>query len=158
MCAKRKLSVVEESVGEDTLIELEEIAYSVRDTYHALVNYLRAYDVFAGEGRAGFRILSILYAHGPISIPQLMRRMACSRQYAQRELMRLRQNGYAKTRANPARKNSALFELTAKGLRDFEHRRELCLDALAEFDGEFSRAELEATTETLKKLQQLTEK
>lgn len=69
-----------------------------------------------GEMSGGYRgILRILKAEGPLTVPQMARKRAVSRQHIQMLVNRLATDNFVQTISNPANKRSPLVALTARG-------------------------------------------
>lgn len=64
-------------------------------------------------------VFLVLTEHDGLTVPQMARRMSLSRQYLQRNINDMIDNGWLSTRQNPDHKKSAFIELTAKGRHVF---------------------------------------
>lgn len=60
-------------------------------------------------------VLSMLYRHGPMTVPQMGRAQAISRQFVQRMVNEAAARGLVESFANPAHKKSSLIRLTELG-------------------------------------------
>lgn len=60
-------------------------------------------------------VLNMLHREGPLTVPQMGRAQAISRQFVQRMVNEAAARGLVETVANPAHKRSSLIRLTADG-------------------------------------------
>lgn len=135
---------------------LEERLIEVFDLVGPL--YRRAYrqveqDV-AGEGlNSGMRaVLNMLRENGPMTVPQMGRAQALSRQFVQRMTNDAAARGLVETTANPAHRRSSLIRLTAEGEAVIAavHDRERAM--LAEAAAGLTGQEIDACVHVLSRL------
>lgn len=60
-------------------------------------------------------VLNMLHEHGPMTVPQMGRAQALSRQFVQRMVNEATARRLTRSVANPAHKKSSLIQLTAEG-------------------------------------------
>lgn len=99
----------------EALIALQEIYIEMEKLYHQSNEFIaRVYG--HGEISMGRRsVLLALFHGGPQTVPQLARTQSVSRQYIQKLVNQLVEEGYAAFAENPAHKRSRLVQLTAEG-------------------------------------------
>ncbi|MBA0050940.1 MarR family transcriptional regulator [Streptomyces sp. AJS327] len=94
-------------------------------------------------------VLRVLHANGPLTVPQMGRNQALSRQFVQRVVNDAAARGLVEPVANPAHKRSSLIRLTADGeaaigaVLDREHA------VLGGISGELSEAEVDTCLRVL---------
>jgi DNA-binding MarR family transcriptional regulator len=94
-------------------------------------------------------VLDLLHRNGPLTVPQMSRAQALSRQFVQRMVNDALARGYAETRPNPAHRRSSLIALTPAGERAVrtvvahEHAQ------LRQIGGDLTDAELDACVKVL---------
>ena len=127
----KKINQTQEDYSVD-LIALEEFSTALNRSFHALKKFLTERGIVQGDRLRGFRFLSSLYRRGESSVPDLMRRLSCSRQYIQKIAKQHIELGYVEARPHPRRKNASLLALTPEGESVFIAWRENYMEALAE--------------------------
>jgi DNA-binding MarR family transcriptional regulator len=102
---------------------------------------------------AGIRaVLNLLCEHGPMTVPQMGRAQALSRQFVQRMVDEGAARGLVETTPNPAHKRSPLIRLTAEGAAAITavtaHERGL----LRQVGGDLTGADITACLRVLRRL------
>ena len=99
-------------------------------------------------------VLTLLRGHGPMTVPQIGRAQALSRQFVQRMVNEAAARGLVESTPNPAHKRSSLIRLTAAGDRlvDTVLRREHA--TLSQID-DLTDAEIQACRKVLSRLLRL---
>ncbi|WP_202879527.1 MarR family winged helix-turn-helix transcriptional regulator [Serinicoccus kebangsaanensis] len=97
-------------------------------------------------------VLDQLRHEGDLTVPEMAREQALSRQFVQRMVNDALEAGFVRLRDNPAHRRSRLVQLTAAGRQAIGavHDRERGL--LAEVGGELTGAELDATLRVLRQM------
>jgi DNA-binding MarR family transcriptional regulator len=108
----------------------------------------------AGHGLSvGVRaVMAMLHARGPMTVPQLGRAQALSRQFVQRMVNEAADSGLVASRPNPAHKRSSLIALTAQGERAIAALLEQERAALRALGAGLSEADVEACVRVLGRL------
>lgn len=103
------------SVSADVADRLSEVFDLVGPLYRRA--YVRVERDVAAEGLSvGVRaVLSMLHGRGPMTVPQMGRFQALSRQFVQRMVNDAAARGLVETAPNPAHKRSSLIRLTEEG-------------------------------------------
>ncbi|GAA3443502.1 MarR family winged helix-turn-helix transcriptional regulator [Planomonospora venezuelensis] len=100
-------------------------------------------------------VLNLLREHGPMTVPQMGRAQALSRQFVQRMTNDAAARGLVEFAPNPAHRRSSLIRLTAEGraaitaVIDREHA------VLRQIDGDLTDAEVTACIRVLSRLLRL---
>ena len=108
----------------------------------------------AREGlSAGVRaVLVMLHAHGAMTVPQMGREQALSRQFVQRMVNEASARGLAEALPNPAHKRSRLIRLTEEGRRVVDALRERELAMLGPAAADLTAAEVEVCLRVLSRM------
>ena len=122
--------------------EMERLTNEVRHSYYDLIETFRNLDVFVTEGSGSFRILALIAVDGPCTVPQLQKKLRCSRQYAHRKSNALIEVGFLEALPNPAHKSSNILALTEPGRIEHSKRRDRYMNAFASIEDEFNGEEL----------------
>ena len=133
------------------LLDLEQFIRDIRKTQSQLVRFVASPRI-ADHSVRGFQFLNFVYLNGPSSIPEMIHELGCSRQYAQRETARLVAAGYFRAAPNPSRKASKLFSLAPSGQKLCLRRREEYLTVWSEMQHLFSKDEVAAGIELMRRL------
>jgi DNA-binding MarR family transcriptional regulator len=94
-------------------------------------------------------VLNLLREHGPMTVPQMSRAQALSRQFVQRMVNEAVARGLAEAAANPAHRRSSLIRLTGTGSTAIAElvSRERAL--LGQVDGDLTEADVAACLRVL---------
>jgi len=97
-------------------------------------------------------VLDLLRGHGPLTVPQMGRAQALSRQFVQRMVNDAAARGLVESIPNPAHKRSSLIRLTSDGRAaiDAVTAREYAL--LAQVRGDLSEADVQACARVLSRM------
>lgn len=99
-------------------------------------------------GRRG--VLLALYRHGPQTVPQIASEQSVSRQYIQKLVNRLVEEGYVELIDNAAHKRSHLIQLTEEGQEYMSRMRQREAKIVREMVIPFPAEQLQAAVETLR--------
>lgn len=111
-----------------------------------------------GEFSGGRRtILRNLERFGPVSVPQMARQKAVSRQAVQKFINELAQEGLVEFISNLAHKRSPLVRLTAKGQEYINAMNEVEARLFSQLKIDISIERLQATAQTLREVRLLLE-
>ncbi|GIG68878.1 MarR family winged helix-turn-helix transcriptional regulator [Phytomonospora endophytica] len=94
-------------------------------------------------------VLNMLRTHGPMTVPQMSRAQALSRQFVQRTVNDAAAEGLAEVTANPAHRRSSLIRLTAKGSLAIESLMDSERAILRTAAGELTEAEIDTCVRVL---------
>lgn len=149
----------EKPLNPDAPLPPEELAARLADVY-LLVGplYRRALrKVEAGEAIEGIgvgvrAVLDLLRLNGPMTVPQMARAQALSRQFVQRMVNEAAERGFVEAVANPAHRRSSLIRLTPSGeaVIGAVIAREHAL--LGQVDGGLTGAEVDACMRVLSRM------
>src|SRR5579885_1403066 len=103
-------------------------------------------------GRRG--VLLALYRHGPQTVPQIASEKSVSRQYIQKLVNRLVEEGYVEFIDNAAHKRSHLVQLTEEGRTYMTRMRRREAEIVREMTIPFPAEQLQATVETLRAIRE----
>nr|WP_206328215.1 MarR family transcriptional regulator [Streptomyces sp. S3(2020)] len=97
-------------------------------------------------------VLVLLHRYGPMTVPQMGRIMALTRQFVQRMTNEALERGWAETTPNPAHQRSSLIRITGDGEAVVTGilAREHALNR--QVGGELTEAELKACARVLKEM------
>ncbi|HLG61517.1 MAG TPA: MarR family winged helix-turn-helix transcriptional regulator [Ktedonosporobacter sp.] len=99
-------------------------------------------------GRRG--VLLALYRHGPQTVPQIASEKSVSRQYIQKLVNRLVEEGYVELIDNAAHKRSHLVQLTEEGQAYMTRMRQREAEIVREMTIPFPAEQLQTAVETLR--------
>ncbi|MET8472593.1 MarR family transcriptional regulator [Streptomyces sp. NPDC006422] len=117
--------------------------------------YRRAYvaverDVAAEGLSSGSRaVLAMLHGRGPMTVPQMGRFQALSRQFVQRMVNEVAERGLVEAVPNPAHKRSSLIRLTDEGRRVIGVVLDRERAALRTVDGDITEADIDTCLRVL---------
>jgi DNA-binding MarR family transcriptional regulator len=94
-------------------------------------------------------ILVMLHASGPMTVPQMGRAQALSRQFVQRMVNEAAESDLVEAVPNPAHKRSSFIRLTAKGQAAIEAVLKREHAALAQLGGDLTTAEIDTCIKVL---------
>ncbi|MEU5087790.1 MarR family transcriptional regulator [Streptomyces sp. NPDC021356] len=94
-------------------------------------------------------VLDLLRAHGPMTVPQMGRAQALSRQFVQRMVNDAARHGLVESVANPAHRRSLLIRLTAEGRAAISAVRARELALLRRVDGDLTTTDIDACLRVL---------
>ncbi|MFD7817358.1 MarR family winged helix-turn-helix transcriptional regulator [Streptomyces sp. NPDC059785] len=94
-------------------------------------------------------VLDLLRAHGPMTVPQMGRAQALSRQFVQRMVNDAARHGLAESVANPAHRRSSLIRLTDGGRAAIGAVRAREHALLRRVDGDLTMADIDACLRVL---------
>lgn len=100
-------------------------------------------------------VLSMLREHGPMTVPQMGRAQALSRQFVQRMVNDAAAQGLVESTPNPAHKKSSLNRLTAQGQAAITAVVDRERAVLRQVDGDLTEAEVDACLRVLSRLLEL---
>jgi DNA-binding MarR family transcriptional regulator len=122
----------------------------------ALANQLRKGVDDTGSVRLGdLSILEVLDGGGPLTVPEIARVRATSRQNIQMLVNRLEAEGCVELAGNPAHQRSALVRITERGRALLGAAREGEARSLEKLRSEISEADLASATATLQRVRNL---
>ncbi len=116
--------------------------------------YVKVERDVAAEGLSvGVRaVLTMLYGRGPMTVPQMGRFQALSRQFVQRMVNDAAALGYVETAPNPAHKRSSLIRLTEEGRTVIGSVHDRERDALHGIAGDLTEEDIDTTLRVLSSL------
>ncbi|MBL1082546.1 MarR family transcriptional regulator [Streptomyces actinomycinicus] len=94
-------------------------------------------------------VLDLLRARGPMTVPQMGRAQALSRQFVQRMVNDAARQGLVESIANPAHRRSSLIRLTDPGRATIAAVRAREQELLRQVDGDLSIADVETCLRVL---------
>ncbi|MEV0613969.1 MarR family transcriptional regulator [Nonomuraea sp. NPDC050404] len=97
-------------------------------------------------------VLNLLREEGPMTVPQMGRAQALSRQFVQRMVNDAAERGLVEFTANPAHKRSSLIRLTGEGRAAIDAVRERERRVLRQVGGDLTEAEIDACLRVLSRL------
>ncbi|SDI32139.1 MarR family winged helix-turn-helix transcriptional regulator [Nonomuraea jiangxiensis] len=97
-------------------------------------------------------VLSMLREHGPMTVPQLGRAQALSRQFVQRMINDAAAHGLVESVPNPAHKRSSLIRLTAEGRAAITAVLDRERAVLRQIGGDLTDADITACLRVLSRL------
>ncbi|MEU7433914.1 MarR family transcriptional regulator [Streptomyces sioyaensis] len=100
-------------------------------------------------------VLSMLREHGPMTVPQMGRAQALSRQFVQRMVNDAAARGLVESAPNPAHKKSSLKQLTEQGQAAITAVIDRERAVLRQVDGDLTEAEVDACLRVLSRLLEL---
>ncbi|MET8865857.1 MarR family transcriptional regulator [Nonomuraea sp. NPDC004580] len=100
-------------------------------------------------------VLNMLREHGPMTVPQMGREQALSRQFVQRMTNDAAARGLVETAPNPAHRRSSLIRLTEEGRAAIEAVIERERTVLRQAGGDLTEAEIETCLHVLARLLRL---
>ncbi|MCB9478025.1 MAG: MarR family transcriptional regulator [Deltaproteobacteria bacterium] len=131
---------------------LYDVLYDVRSLMHRMMDVTER---MHGEGRfsPGRRgVMNDLLQNGPQTVPAMARKRPVSRQHIEFLVKQLLRAGYVEERPNPAHKRSRLIALTETGERRIKDILAREMAAFPQLKLEATRAELEQTSDVLRRL------
>jgi DNA-binding MarR family transcriptional regulator len=124
----------DESTAADRAAQLGQLFVFLGPLYRRVARYVER-DVAASGINVGIRsILDMLDRHGPLTVPQMGRAQALSRQFVQRTVNAAAAHGLVAAGPNPAHRRSVLIRLTPRGqevVADIRARETRALQVLA---------------------------
>ncbi len=138
----------------EALIALQCVYDENEALYHQSNNFIeRVYG--HGEVSMGRRsVLLALYQYGSQTVPQMARQKSVSRQYIQKLVNRLGEEGYVEFIDNAAHKRSHLVQLTEEGREYMTRMRKREAEIVREMVIPFPPEKLQATAETLRAIRE----
>ncbi len=95
-------------------------------------------------------VLDLLREHQPMTVPQMARELALSRQFVQRMVNDAVQRSWVRTLANPAHQRSSLIELTRRGRTVIEAILDREHAVLAQLGGDITEDDAATTLRVLR--------
>ncbi|GAA4614307.1 hypothetical protein GCM10023195_62370 [Actinoallomurus liliacearum] len=97
-------------------------------------------------------VLVLLYEHGPMTVPQMGRAQALSRQFVQRMVNEAAVRGLVEISPNPAHKRSSLIRLTGEGAATTTALVAREREMLSQVDGELTDDDIAACLRVLTRM------
>ncbi|MEV5708559.1 MarR family transcriptional regulator [Actinoallomurus sp. NPDC052274] len=97
-------------------------------------------------------VLVLLYEHGPMTVPQMGRAQALSRQFVQRMVNEAAARGLVEITPNPAHKRSSLIRLTGEGAATTTALVAREREMLSQVDGELTDDDIAACLRVLTRM------
>ncbi len=95
-------------------------------------------------------VLEVLLARGPMTVPQMGRGLALSRQFVQRMVNDALDRSWVRALPNPVHQRSSLIELTADGQRTIEAIVQREHTVLSQLGGDLTDADVDTTLRVLR--------
>ncbi|MGS0683637.1 MarR family winged helix-turn-helix transcriptional regulator [Nakamurella sp. GG22] len=97
-------------------------------------------------------VLEVLFARGPMTVPQIGRGLTLSRQFVQRMVNDALDRSWVRTLPNPAHQRSSLIQLTTDGQRTIEAIVQREHAVLAQLSGDLTDDDVDTTLRVLRKM------
>lgn len=120
--------------------------------YRRVLRKVESGEAIEGVGAGVRAVLDLLRLNGPMTVPQMGRAQALSRQFVQRMVNEAAQRGFVAAAPNPAHRRSSLIRLTEAGdaVIGAVIAREHAL--LGQVGGELTRADVDACVKVLSRM------
>jgi DNA-binding MarR family transcriptional regulator len=134
---------------DELAVRLAEVYLLVGPLYRRVLRKVELSEEIEGVGVGVRAVLDLLRLNGPMTVPQMGRAQALSRQFVQRMVNEAAERGFVQAVANPAHRRSSLIRLTdaGRGVIEAVIAREHAL--LGQVGGGLTQADVDACVKVL---------
>ncbi|GAA1970655.1 MarR family winged helix-turn-helix transcriptional regulator [Catenulispora subtropica] len=134
---------------DELAVRLADVYLLVGPLYRRVLRKVEQGEEVEGIGAGVRAVLDLLRLNGPMTVPQMGRAQALSRQFVQRMVNEAAERGFAEAVPNPAHRRSSLIRLTDSGRTVIEAviAREHAL--LGQIGGGLTQADVDACVKVL---------
>jgi DNA-binding MarR family transcriptional regulator len=137
---------------EDLAARLAEVYLLVGPLYRRVLRKVELGEEIEGVGVGVRAVLDLLRLNGPMTVPQMGRAQALSRQFVQRMVNDAAERGFVEATANPAHRRSSLIRLTDSGRAVIEAVIAREHGLLGQVGGELTQADVDACVKVLSRM------
>ena len=137
---------------EELAVRLAEVYLLVGPLYRRVLRKVELGEEIEGIGVGVRAVLDMLRLGGPMTVPQMGRAQALSRQFVQRMVNDAAGRGFVEAAPNPAHRRSSLIRLTAAGRAAIEAVIAREHGLLGQVGGELTQADVDACVKVLSRM------
>ncbi|MBS2532055.1 MarR family transcriptional regulator [Catenulispora sp. NF23] len=134
---------------EDLALRLADVYLLVGPLYRRVLRKVETGEEIDGVGAGVRMVLDLLRQGGPMTVPQMGRAQALSRQFVQRMVNDAAERGFAEAVPNPAHRRSSLIRLTDAGRTAIEAVIARERGLLGQVGGDLTQADVDACVKVL---------
>jgi DNA-binding MarR family transcriptional regulator len=143
----------DQPLGPDELADrLTEVFALVGPLYRRVQRKVEQSEPYEGLSVGVRAVLDLLRGHGPMTVPQMGRAQALSRQFVQRMVNQAAEHGLVESVPNPAHQRSPLIRLTDEGRARITATVDREQAVLREVGGDLTDAEMTACLRVLREM------
>ncbi|WP_194900065.1 MarR family winged helix-turn-helix transcriptional regulator [Catenulispora pinisilvae] len=134
---------------EDLALRLADVYLLVGPLYRRVLRKVETSQEIEGVGAGVRMVLDLLRQGGPMTVPQMGRAQALSRQFVQRMVNDAAERGFVEAVPNPAHRRSSLIRLTEAGRTVIEAVIAREHGLLGQVGGDLTQADVDACVKVL---------